>query len=76
MKHMGVGYCMVLVDIGEETCRLVQVSRVNRVGAIFTLKGYGGSMSDLQGWADDHCFRILKQHGPNKCFQVMLKRVR
>lgn len=66
----------MMVNIGDERCKLVQVSKVNRVGTIFTLKGYEGNLSDLNEWADENCFRILKQHGPNKCFQVVLKRIR
>lgn len=66
----------MMIDVNGETCNLVQVSRVNMIGAVFTLKGYGGSISNLKGWADKHNFEILKQHGPNKCFEVVLKRIR
>ena len=64
------------IDVNGETCNLVQVSKVNMIGAVFTLKGYEGSISDLKEWADKHNFTILRQHGPNKCFQVALKRIR
>ena len=66
----------MMVTIGEENCRLQQVSRANMIGSIFTLKGYGGNTPTLQKWADEHNYRILKQHGPKKCFQVVLKRIR
>lgn len=62
------------VQINGNPCNLVQVSRVNAIGSIFTLKGYGGSITELNPWAKENNFKILKQHGPNKQFQVVLKR--
>lgn len=64
------------VTINGETCFLQQVSRVNMIGSVFSLKGYGGNISTLQKWAEEHNYKILKQHGPKKCFQVVLKRIR
>lgn len=61
-------------NINGYQCNIQQVSRVNMIGSVFTLKGYGGNMTELSKWAKENNFKILKQHGPNKQFQVVLKR--